>query len=195
MTCRVSSQCTQSDHSQDKLCLSEILQTNVFVYLISTIQERSNTDKFQSKWLQSWEKKGPDHVQNPIHIASQLVNRDAHLIICLIAKLQPSQVLSSLFLQYQHNIKTTKWGFKQYLLLINNTMSTQQHQKRRLKWSCVCTTQTDAIAFEALSQNYSPSHLFACLWEAALSKLCHANVIIFTITKLTDLTTSFSLHW
>ena len=98
--------------------------------------------------------------------------------------------LFALTTQHQNNkvrIQTIFTVDKQY-----NEHTTTSKEKIEMK---LCLYNTRAIAFEALSQNYSPSHLFACLWEAALSKLCHANVIIFTITKLTDLTTSFSLHW
>ena len=47
MTGRVSSHGTQSDHSQDKPCFSEILQPNVFAFLPSSIHERNCKEKFQ----------------------------------------------------------------------------------------------------------------------------------------------------
>ena len=82
------------------------------------------------------------------------------------------------------NIFTVDQQYNQY------TATTKEKIEMKL-----CLYNTSAIAFEALSQNYSPSHLLACLWGAALSKLCHANVIIFTIPKLSDLKPFFSLHW
>ena len=91
--------------------------------------------------------------------------------------------------QHQNNkvrIQTIFTVDKQY-----NEHTTTSKEKIEMK---LCLYNTRAIAFEALSQNYSPSHLLACLCGAALSKLCHATVIIFTIPKITDLKTSFSLH-